>query len=354
MQAGRITFRAKIQIEVTANTTGTLCSATLFTLENSPVAIIAAEQYANDIMTLDELLRAIAEACNVGGTLFEVEPSAVAEAIAHNSKYSVAPKSGFTLIELSIVLVIIGLLIGGILVAQSTLSTSKITATVQQISQFDAGVENFKTKYNALPGDAVAFGGDGNGLVTGTTTYTYGPQVNRFGCETANFWNNISPEEYTSGSCLTDGSNGRQAISSGTGKNVPAANLGSKGSFLIASALSTDGAYADATLSNNYYTILNASQAQTQNPFGLYDYQPGSASAALIPSDLLALDKKLADGIANAGGVQAGSIGSEAGYNGITTTELPSCSSGATYLVQNTGYECTPLIRIGAQAGDPQ
>lgn len=55
-------------------------------------------------------------------------------------------KKGFTLVELAIVLVIIGLLIGGILVAQSMIGTSKITAAISQIQQFDAGVESFKTK----------------------------------------------------------------------------------------------------------------------------------------------------------------------------------------------------------------
>src|SRR5476649_103906 len=79
-------------------------------------------------------------------------------------------KRGFTLVELSIVLVIIGLLIGGILVAQSMTETARIVAVAAQIQQFDAGVESFKAKYNALPGDAQQFGGNGDGLVTITST----------------------------------------------------------------------------------------------------------------------------------------------------------------------------------------
>ena len=69
--------------------------------------------------------------------------------------------NGFTLIELSIVLVIIGLLIGGILVGQSLIQSAAINATVSQIQQFDASTMAFKSKYKYLPGDAPAFGGDG-------------------------------------------------------------------------------------------------------------------------------------------------------------------------------------------------
>ena len=71
-------------------------------------------------------------------------------------------KKGFTLVELSIVLVIIGLLIGGILVGQSLIESAKTTATLQQLSQFDIAVSNFSTKYKQLPGDSKFHGGDGD------------------------------------------------------------------------------------------------------------------------------------------------------------------------------------------------
>jgi len=62
-------------------------------------------------------------------------------------------RKGFTLVELSIVLVIIGLLIGGILAAQSMISSAKIQKTVKQIEQFDIASANVVTKFNCLPGD---------------------------------------------------------------------------------------------------------------------------------------------------------------------------------------------------------
>lgn len=62
-------------------------------------------------------------------------------------------KSAFTLIELSIVLVIIGLIIGGILTGQDLINAATIRAQVSQISEFTTAVNTFKVKYNYLPGD---------------------------------------------------------------------------------------------------------------------------------------------------------------------------------------------------------
>ena len=50
-------------------------------------------------------------------------------------------KSGFTLVELSIVLVIIGLLIGGILVGQSLIESAKMNSFVRQVQQIDIAGE---------------------------------------------------------------------------------------------------------------------------------------------------------------------------------------------------------------------
>lgn len=65
---------------------------------------------------------------------------------------------GFTLVELSIVLVIIGLLIGGILVAQSMIKTTKVTSFVREIRQYDVAISNFREKYKGIPGDSSTMG----------------------------------------------------------------------------------------------------------------------------------------------------------------------------------------------------
>jgi prepilin-type N-terminal cleavage/methylation domain-containing protein len=62
-------------------------------------------------------------------------------------------KSGFTLIELSMALVIIGLLVGGVLSGTSLIEAARIRATVKQAYTYDAALNAFRGKYNALPGD---------------------------------------------------------------------------------------------------------------------------------------------------------------------------------------------------------
>lgn len=62
-------------------------------------------------------------------------------------------QNGFTLIELSIVLVIIGLLVGGILVGRDLIKSSEIRAQISQIEEFKTAVNTFRVKYGYLPGD---------------------------------------------------------------------------------------------------------------------------------------------------------------------------------------------------------
>ena len=81
-------------------------------------------------------------------------------------------KRGFTLIELSIVLVIIGLLIGGILVAQSMIASVKINRLVSDLYQYEAAINLFKDRFRNYPGDSPYFippGAPDNKLAYGDT-----------------------------------------------------------------------------------------------------------------------------------------------------------------------------------------
>lgn len=62
-------------------------------------------------------------------------------------------KQGFTLIEISIVLVIIGLVAGGVLVGRDLIKAAEIRSLISQVDQFKIATNTFKQKYNAIPGD---------------------------------------------------------------------------------------------------------------------------------------------------------------------------------------------------------
>lgn len=64
-----------------------------------------------------------------------------------------ASRSGFSLVELSIVLVILGLLTGGVLGGRALIRAAELRAITQEKEAFVTAVNTFRAKYNALPGD---------------------------------------------------------------------------------------------------------------------------------------------------------------------------------------------------------
>ena len=86
-------------------------------------------------------------------------------------------QSGFTLIEIAIVLVIIGLLLGGILKGQELITSARVRNLVSQIDGTKAAFFGFQDRYRALPGDFTLAttqipnatqNGNGDGQITGT------------------------------------------------------------------------------------------------------------------------------------------------------------------------------------------
>jgi prepilin-type N-terminal cleavage/methylation domain-containing protein len=82
-------------------------------------------------------------------------------------------KSAFTLIELSLVLVIIGLVVSGILFGKDLIHAAEIRAQIKQINDYQLAVNTFQSKYNCLAGDcdkadqfwSTAINGNGNGRI---------------------------------------------------------------------------------------------------------------------------------------------------------------------------------------------
>lgn len=64
---------------------------------------------------------------------------------------------GFTLIELSIVIVVIGLLVGAVLVGNDLIRASKMHAGIAQLKEYDLAFTAFREKYGCPPGDSPLF-----------------------------------------------------------------------------------------------------------------------------------------------------------------------------------------------------
>jgi prepilin-type N-terminal cleavage/methylation domain-containing protein len=191
-----------------------------------------------------------------------------------------SPRQGFTLIEISIVLVIIGLVIGGVLVGKELVFAAQVRAQVTQIEQLNTAVATFRSKYACLPGDCATaedrglglpgdYGNNGNGSgVIGDATVTPPEQT-----EGTNFWYHL----YQAGLIVEDTSNT-------TVKPKLAGNV--SGDVTIVKE--TDLLYV--TLGNPHLIAL----AATNGSFGLY-----------LPSAAYAIDSKMDNGLPTSGTVQA-------------------------------------------------
>jgi prepilin-type N-terminal cleavage/methylation domain-containing protein len=96
-------------------------------------------------------------------------------------------QSGFTLVELAIVLVIIGLLLGGVLKGQEMIENGKIKNLQNDVKGITAAYYAYRDRYNALPGDdskallrwaaavnpnPAAVAGNGDGIITAIDTWS--------------------------------------------------------------------------------------------------------------------------------------------------------------------------------------
>lgn len=109
-------------------------------------------------------------------------------------------QSGFTLIEIAIVLVIIGLLLGGVLKGQELITGARVRNLIQQQDGVKAAYFGFLDRFRALPGDyqtasttisGVTLNGDGDGLIETATTGTN---------ESVLVWNHLSRSGFINGS----------------------------------------------------------------------------------------------------------------------------------------------------------
>ncbi len=83
-------------------------------------------------------------------------------------------QAGFTLVEIAIVLVIIGLLLGGILKGQELINSARVRNLADQNSGIQAAYFGFIDRYRQVPGDWLTAGSQGATAAIGVTINTGG------------------------------------------------------------------------------------------------------------------------------------------------------------------------------------
>ena len=122
-------------------------------------------------------------------------------------------QKGFTLVEIAIVLVIIGLLLGGILKGQEMIVQAKIKNAITDFSGVSAAYFGYQDRYRATPGDdgqatrwTGAVSGDNNRVLTGLYNSTVDTDESRM------WWDHLRRSGFVSGSGFAQPSNAFNGI----------------------------------------------------------------------------------------------------------------------------------------------
>lgn len=244
-------------------------------------------------------------------------------------------QKGFTLIEMSIVLVIIGLIIGGILKGQEIIESSRSKNVLAEIERIRAATNTFVDRYSSLPGDfrraipnleavaAATQNGNGNGIVEpGNTAGGAG-----------------------SGSLIAivdAGANTQENVAFFSQLAI-AKLIGGVTPATSSARFGETGASPAAAFPGTGYTLAYGRYSEsavvdtTAHWLRLTKGTPAAPAAGLLPKQLQAIDVRIDDGIPGNGAVRSGGTGAsnECGALGanaatavdyIPTTETVACS----------------------------
>lgn len=251
-------------------------------------------------------------------------------------RYDGCMKTAFSLVELSIVLVILGLLTGGILAGQSLIRASELRTISVDADKYTSAMHSFRDKYFALPGDMTNAGkfwgvwatsgtpesvtgakdGNGDGAYGVSATYQY---------ERVQFFRHLALAGLIEGNYA--GSYAEPAIIYVAGVNLPRAKI------------------SDGRLGVN--SVTSASATRVYNALGNYLITQGNATpySLITPQETWNIDTKRDDGNPSLGAVMGIAEGAAASRNCTTNDNWETAPAGAsTYKLDVSSKECWPLI----------
>lgn len=242
---------------------------------------------------------------------------------------------GFTLLEMSIVMIIIALIVGGTLVGQSLIRQSQIRSMLGEYDAYLKAIKEFQNKYESLPGDytgaSTGWGvgvsnGDGSGTVG--TSNTSGAVTS--GNEWFMLWQHLALAGFIQGRFSGTGTGNGAVI----GTNVPASKL-SGGGWTFFYYLNPDG--IDVTTWPDFYGHI-----MTFGPNNSGTYTSGNI---MSPAEMYLMDKKLDDGLPGTGKIRSVRKSSSV-YCTVEASQ-----SDSTYNNDNSAYTnsnvCWPFFLTG-------
>ena len=235
-------------------------------------------------------------------------------------------KSGFTLIELSIVLVIIGLILGGVVGGKVLIDQAELRRVQNNISQYQAATRVFKQKYAAMPGDMA------NATSYWPTAAGNGNGNNHFEAADANAERYLAWQEMALAGIIPGKFSGS---SDGAGTTVPGVNvpMGNRNEvyFFHMVALAHCAQYT----SNVDCSILSDVMRVASKVTNAY---PHPDDPAFSPGEAYSIDLKMDDGLPGRGKLT--------GYNPFAplTCTTTQDTLSAIYLTSNNDKACALQI----------
>ncbi|MCH2548375.1 MAG: prepilin-type N-terminal cleavage/methylation domain-containing protein [Alphaproteobacteria bacterium] len=213
---------------------------------------------------------------------------------------------GFTLVEMALVLMIIGLLVGAVLVGKDMITSAEVRSASRQLEEINAAATAFRARFNSLPGDTnkamslfdtATWTGLQNGnldhiLTDGDKSSAYATKADadEFSGELAQFWYHLTASELIKGHYDTTAK---------MGEGFPLSKLGVCGVAVAnLNGVNADGLFG-TPLKGNYFQI------------GVVDSpNPGTDDSFVTENCLTAyearsLDQKLDDGHPLTGRIRA-------------------------------------------------